>query len=358
MRTRWILFLTTTMLSFGGCEKGGVEEATGADPAATAEPADKQAEPRGVGKKVVPLPPKHEGPLATHPFVLEATKKWNSAVAAAAKEDMVALGALLTERGQRNLKRSTPWMKTFFTGTVKAPVEVNGGRIVLEVNKGTQGVFVVAFYTNGLVAFEPAAARRYAAPNPGPSEELNRPLSLAEATSGLKGVGQLRLIMDTSRGQFNCVLHEEKAPKAVANFVALARGLRGFKLEAERSWVKRPFYTGLGFYRVVARTKIEAGCPLNTGGGGPGYNFVDEFDLTLRHDRPGVLSMANSGPNTNGSRFFVTAGSVPGYDDRNTVFGQCDEVGLVKAMSQAKTEGFEQPAVKVAINGISFLRKP
>jgi peptidyl-prolyl cis-trans isomerase A (cyclophilin A) len=358
MRTSWILCLMIMALSFSGCEKGSVEEATGDDPAASADSTVKNTGAEPAAKKIVPLPPKHEGPLTTHPFVLEATGKWNAAVEAVAKEDWVKLGTLLTERGQRNLKRSTPWMKTFFTGTVKGPVEVNGGRIVLDVTKGTQNVRVVAFYTEGLVAFEPAAARRYAVANPGPSAALNRPLSLSEATAGLKGVGQLRVTMDTSRGQINCILHEKRAPQAVANFVGLARGMRGFKLETERSWVKRPFYTGLGFYRVVPRSKVEAGCPLNTGKGGPGYQFDDEFDLTLRHDKPGVLSMANSGPNTNGSRFFLTAGSAPHYNDRNTIFGQCDEVGLVKAMSQAKTEGFGKPAEKVAISGVAFHRKP
>ncbi len=116
----------------------------------------------------------------------------------------------------------------------------------------------------------------------------------------------LTAVFTTARGPIRVQLFADKAPVTVANFVNLAR---------------RGFYDGLGFHRVIADFMIQGGCPKGTGTGGPGYRFEDECRADLRHDRPGVLSMANAGPGTNGSQFFITHVPTPWLDGRHTVFG-------------------------------------
>lgn len=117
----------------------------------------------------------------------------------------------------------------------------------------------------------------------------------------------LNATIETTKGKIELELYADKAPVTVANFVNLAG---------------RGYYDGLKFHRVIANFMIQGGCPLGTGTGGPGYNFKDEFDPSLRHDGPGVLSMANAGPGTNGSQFFITHVATPWLDGKHTVFGK------------------------------------
>lgn len=153
---------------------------------------------------------------------------------------------------------------------------------------------------------------------------------LAEALAGLEGSGQLMAKIETNQGAMIAKLFEDKAPRTVANFVGLARGTRPWKDPKTGEWVKRPFYDGLTFHRVIPNFMIQGGDPLGDGRGGPGYKFADEFDPTLRHEKPGMLSMANSGPldrqtgrpGTNGSQFFITEAPTPNLDQRHTVFGE------------------------------------
>ena len=114
----------------------------------------------------------------------------------------------------------------------------------------------------------------------------------------------------TSRGTIRIKLHDDKVPNTVANFVKLAN---------------KGFYNGLKFHRVIANFMIQTGCPEGTGRGGPGYKFKDEFHPQLKHDGPGVLSMANAGPNTNGSQFFITHVATPHLDGKHSVFGRVVE---------------------------------
>jgi peptidyl-prolyl cis-trans isomerase B (cyclophilin B) len=116
--------------------------------------------------------------------------------------------------------------------------------------------------------------------------------------------------IETTKGTIRLELHEDKAPKTVANFEKLA---------------DEGFYNGLKFHRVIENFMIQGGCPRGDGTGGPGYAFEDEFDVDLKHDGPGVLSMANSGPNTNGSQFFITHVATPWLDGKHSVFGQVVE---------------------------------
>ncbi|MBW8884430.1 MAG: peptidylprolyl isomerase, partial [Planctomycetia bacterium] len=113
--------------------------------------------------------------------------------------------------------------------------------------------------------------------------------------------------IDTSRGTIKLKLHADKVPKTVENFEKLA---------------KQGFYNGLKFHRVIENFMIQTGCPQGSGTGGPGYKFADEFDPSLKHSGPGMLSMANSGPNTNGSQFFITHVATPWLDGKHSVFGQ------------------------------------
>ncbi|KAF1727655.1 peptidylprolyl isomerase [Pseudoxanthomonas mexicana] len=132
-------------------------------------------------------------------------------------------------------------------------------------------------------------------------------------------MSQLTATFDTSRGPIKIELYPDKAPLTVANFVSLA---------------KRGFYDGLNFHRVIADFMIQGGCPEGSGRGGPGYRFEDETTNGVRHER-GVLSMANAGPNTNGSQFFITHVPTPWLDGKHTVFGKVTEgLDVVDAVKQ------------------------
>ena len=123
----------------------------------------------------------------------------------------------------------------------------------------------------------------------------------------------------TSKGDIIVKLEFEKTPLTVTNFVGLAEGTKDFNDSKGRSSGR--YYDGLQFHRVIDNFMIQGGCPLGSGTGGPGYDFPDEFDLSLRHDRPGILSMANAGPGTNGSQFFITHVPTTWLDGKHTVFG-------------------------------------
>ncbi len=133
----------------------------------------------------------------------------------------------------------------------------------------------------------------------------------------------LSATLATSRGPIHLTLDADKAPLTVANFVNL---------------VRRGFYDGLSFHRVIPDFMVQGGCPLGTGTGGPGYRFEDECCAELCHDQPGVLSMANAGPGTNGSQFFITHVATPWLDGRHTVFGRvvgAEDMAVVNAIEQS-----------------------
>ncbi len=149
----------------------------------------------------------------------------------------------------------------------------------------------------------------------------------------------------TTKGNILVLLEHQKTPLTVANFVGLSEG--NF-VGPDSTVVKKPYYDSLKFHRVIANFMIQGGDPAGNGTGGPGYKFPDEFDPTLRHSGPGILSMANSGPATNGSQFFITHKATPHLDDRHSVFGH-----VVDSASQAVVDAIEQNDL---MNAVKIIR--
>lgn len=150
-------------------------------------------------------------------------------------------------------------------------------------------------------------------------------------------------VFDTSHGEFTVELFADKAPNTVDNFVTLA---------------EKGFYDGTVFHRVIAGFMIQGGDPTGTGRGGPGYTIADEFHPDLRHDASGVLSMANAGPDTGGSQFFITVAATPWLDDHHAVFGKVVE-GLekVEAISKIKTDWSDRPQEPVTIKTVTIRKE-
>jgi peptidyl-prolyl cis-trans isomerase A (cyclophilin A) len=158
---------------------------------------------------------------------------------------------------------------------------------------------------------------------------------------------------ETSLGNFTAELFEDKAPKTVANFVGLADGSKEWKHPKTGERHQKPFYDGIIFHRVIDGFVLQGGDPLGLGYGGPGYQFADEFHQDLRHDRAGVLSMANSGPNTNGSQFFVTLGPTPHLDRRHSVFGRVvSGLDVVEKIGHVPTDGQDRPITPVVMKKV------
>lgn len=157
-------------------------------------------------------------------------------------------------------------------------------------------------------------------------------------------------VVETSMGTFEAELYAKECPETVWNFINLAEG----RQETDRSG---NFYDGLSFHRVIERFMIQGGCPLGTGTGGPGYRFKDEFDASLRHESEGILSMANAGPGTNGSQFFITLGPTPHLDDQHSVFGKVTKgMDVVNKIASVKTDPMDKPAESVVMNAVTIKR--
>jgi peptidyl-prolyl cis-trans isomerase A (cyclophilin A) len=160
----------------------------------------------------------------------------------------------------------------------------------------------------------------------------------------------------TSLGNFSIKLLEDEAPKTVANFVGLVEGTKEFTDPKTRQKVTRPFYDGLVFHRVIDGFMIQGGDPLGTGTGGPGYTFADEFNAKASHRGAGVLSMANAGPNTNGSQFFITLAATPWLDNRHTVFGEVVQgLDVVQQIGRTPTRS-DRPVTPVTIESVTIQR--
>jgi peptidyl-prolyl cis-trans isomerase A (cyclophilin A) len=169
--------------------------------------------------------------------------------------------------------------------------------------------------------------------------------------------GPLYATMKTTLGDIVLVLFEDKAPKTVANFVGLASGTKEWTDPKTGEKVKRPLYNGTIFHRVIPDFMIQGGDPLGRGTGGPGYKFEDEFSPDLKHSKPGILSMANAGPNTNGSQFFITVRATPHLDGRHSVFGEVVKgQEVVNAIVSTPRGANDKPVKDVVLNEVVISR--
>lgn len=202
-----------------------------------------------------------------------------------------------------------------------------------------------------------AAMKRLADPSlpPAPSAAVLAAVSppsvddLAKYTKGIGGTGDLIATIKTPLGTIKCKLLTETAPMTVANFVGLATGKKPW-LDPKTNKVRKNkrFYDGLTFHRVIPDFMIQGGDPMGSGVGGPGYTFGDETSLAVKMG-PGVLAMANSGPSTNGSQFFITEGSPSYLDGKHTIFGTCTPMPVIGKIARVKTSSNDAPASPVTM---------
>lgn len=158
------------------------------------------------------------------------------------------------------------------------------------------------------------------------------------------------VVFETNLGTFEARLYAAECPETVWNFINLAEG-------RQKTQRKGKFYDGLTFHRVIDGFMIQGGCPLGTGTGGPGYRFADEFKPSLRHASEGILSMANAGPGTNGSQFFITLAPTPHLDNKHTVFGKVTKgMDVVKKIGAAKTGPGDRPVEDVVMQKLTVKR--
>jgi peptidyl-prolyl cis-trans isomerase A (cyclophilin A) len=186
-----------------------------------------------------------------------------------------------------------------------------------------------------------------------------KPAAPAQKPAGEAG-GNPKAIIDTAAGKLTCTLFPKQAPETVQNFIGLASGTKDWKNPV--SGAKKhgvPLYDGTIFHRVIPNFMIQGGDPKGDGTGDPGYSFKDEFSPDLKFDKPGRLAMANSGPNTNGSQFFITEVPVPHLNGKHTIFGQCDaaSVALVKQIARKPSDPRDnRPFNPVKINHITVVQ--
>jgi peptidyl-prolyl cis-trans isomerase A (cyclophilin A) len=190
---------------------------------------------------------------------------------------------------------------------------------------------------------------------PGASDPESGDFTMAEALVDLpEGPGPLRAVIETELGTLTCELFPDEAPIGVANFVGLARGRRAFKDAVTKKWVKRRYYDGLIFHRIIDDFVIQGGDPLGTGFGGPGYQFVNE-DTPFTHV-PGTLAYANAGVNTNGSQFYIAETAQPGLDGGYTIFGECGPIEVISSLAAVPTGANDKPVTDVHMLTVKITR--
>ena len=173
-------------------------------------------------------------------------------------------------------------------------------------------------------------------------------------------MANMKATIETTAGDITVELYPNHAPVTVANFVGLATGEKEWKDPETGQASHEPFYEGVVFHRVIEGFMIQGGCPLGTGTGGPGYTFKDEFHPELQFDRPYLLAMANAGPGTNGSQFFITVGPTPHLNRRHTIFGEVedsDSRAVVDEINSVPTARGDRPQQPVVIESVEIDRR-
>ncbi|MGH9671139.1 MAG: peptidylprolyl isomerase [Terriglobales bacterium] len=225
------------------------------------------------------------------------------------------------------------------------------------MNRRRVAALLAIFALSVLAACEPPSRPKPDAGTglPAPPPEAAKPAAPVEK------IGDASAIIETTAGKMTCKLFGNQTPKTVANFVGLAEGTRQWTNPA--SHAKKtgvPLYDGTIFHRVIPNFMIQGGDPMGNGAGDPGYSFEDEFVPELRFDRPGRLAMANSGPDTNGSQFFITEVPTPHLTGHHTIFGQCDAatIALVRRIARMPTDPRnDRPFSPVKIVKITIIRE-
>ncbi|WP_235735685.1 peptidylprolyl isomerase [Nocardioides alcanivorans] len=169
-------------------------------------------------------------------------------------------------------------------------------------------------------------------------------------------MSDLQAVLKTNKGDITINLFPNHAPLTVENFVGLAEGTKEYDAGNGKTG---PFYDGLGFHRVIDNFMIQGGCPLGTGTGGPGYTFKDEFHPELAFNKPYLLAMANAGPGTNGSQFFITTAQTPHLNQRHTIFGEVADQSsrdVVDAIGTTATGAMDRPVEPVVIESVEIVR--
>ncbi|WP_293256254.1 peptidylprolyl isomerase [Nannocystis sp.] len=246
-------------------------------------------------------------------------------------------------------------------GQAVPPATAAGGAGTAGEGEG-EGEALATRFTKGEEAPRGMNAAQLRAYNAAQGDPEQSDFTLEEALAGLPGSpgDALWALLKTPRGVIECELFADKVPATIANFVGLARGLRPVYDKASDSWVKRPYYNNTTFHRVIPGFMIQGGDPTATGTGNPGYVIEDEIRPDLVHDAPGLLSMANKGPNTGSAQFFITLNPTPHLDGLHTVFGRCtdegtrlaDDIALVPRVENDKPKEPEQ------LETITIVRRP
>jgi peptidyl-prolyl cis-trans isomerase A (cyclophilin A) len=199
------------------------------------------------------------------------------------------------------------------------------------------------------------AAHGRGEPAPSADDPLKGNFSLADATKNLKGTGALTAKIETSLGTLTCRLFDDKAPVTVANFIGLATGERTWR-DPTGTWVNKPAYHGTTFHRVIKGFMIQGGDPRGNGTGEPGYVIKDEIWEGGKHDRIGLLCMANRGHNTNGAQFFITEEPRPNLDGNYTIFGECSPAQVIHDIAKVPTDASDKPETPVTIKSVTISR--
>ena len=217
------------------------------------------------------------------------------------------------------------------------------------------GVAVVGVAVIAIFVFGHQSARASQATSPSTDQLPDAPTATPEAAIVPNGPFA---VLDTSMGRIACQFYQKQAPVAVANFIGLAEGTKTWTDPVTKQVEHhKPYYDGTIFHRVIPEFMIQGGDRTGTGMGDPGYTFDDEFDPNLNFDRPGRLAMANSGPNTNGSQFFITETAYPSLDQHYTLFGQCDDasVEVVKAIARVPRDENDKPLTPVVLEKVRIV---
>lgn len=216
---------------------------------------------------------------------------------------------------------------------------------------------VVPLFTLG-VSGQQSSTPATSASTPSPDQSLpDSPGAQAHAAPDPTGP---TVVFDTSMGRMTCKLFSKEAPQTVANFIGLAEGTKDWTNPATHEKMHgKPLYDGTTFHRVIPGFMIQGGDPLGSGQGDPGYYIEDEFDPNLNFDVPGRLAMANSGPNTDGSQFFVTESAYDSLDQHYTIFGQCDthSVIVVQSIARVERDSHDKPLDPVILKKVTVVRE-